>query len=87
MDLSYPESDSKIFVPRELDGTVGNVVFQLAHHNPSAVVYWHLDGNFIGKTYGKHNLPINPPRGRHSLTIVDENGETINRSFWVISYM
>ncbi len=87
MDLIYPEPDSKIFVPRELDGTVGNVVFELAHRNPSSVVYWHLDGNFIGSTSGKHNLPINPPQGRHSLTIVDENGETINRSFWVISYM
>lgn len=87
MDLIYPEPDSKIFIPRELNGTGGKVIFELAHRNPSTVVYWHLDGNFIGSTQGKHNLPLNPPQGRHFLTIVDENGESINHSFWVISYM
>lgn len=87
MDLIYPKSDSKIFVPRELDGVAGKVVFELAHRNPNAVVYWHLDGDFVGSTKGNHNLPLNPPQGRHFLTIVDESGETLNYTFDVISYM
>jgi penicillin-binding protein 1C len=87
MDLIYPKNDSEIFIPRELNGTNGKVVFELAHSDPAAVVYWHLDGNFIGTTTGKHNMPLNPPQGRHSLTIVDGNGEAINHSFSVISYM
>ena len=87
MDLIYPKNDSEIFVPRELDGSEGKVVFELAHSNPRAVVYWHLDGNYIGATAGKHNMPLNPAQGTHLLTIVDENGESINHSFSVISYM
>jgi penicillin-binding protein 1C len=87
MDLIYPEPDSKIFIPRELNGTGGKVIFELAHRNPNAVVYWHLDGNFVGSTRGKHNLVLNPPQGKHALTLVDENGETINSYFDVISYM
>ena len=87
MDLIYPKNDSEIFIPRELSGSHGKVVFELAHSDPAAVVYWHLDGNFIGTTTGKHNMPLNPPQGRHSLTIVDDNGESINHSFFVISYM
>lgn len=87
MDLIYPKHDSEIFIPRELNGTNGKVVFELAHSDPGAVVYWHLDGNFIGTTTGKHSIPLNPPQGRHSLTIVDGKGESINHSFSVISYM
>ncbi len=87
MDLIYPKADSKIFIPRELNGVAGKVVFELAHRNPDAVVFWHLDGNFVGSTKGNHNLPLNPHRGKHSLTIMDENGETLNYTFDVISYM
>jgi penicillin-binding protein 1C len=87
MDLIYPKNNSQIFIPRELNGSDGKVVFELAHSNPKAVVYWHLDGNFIGSTTGKHNMPLNPPHGNHFLTIVDEKGESINHSFSVISYM
>jgi len=87
MDLIYPKPDSKIFIPRELNGAEGKVVFELAHRNPGTIVYWHLDGNFVGSTKGSHSLPLHPPQGRHFLTVVDENGETINSSFHVISYM
>jgi penicillin-binding protein 1C len=87
MDLIYPKPDSKIFIPRELNGVSGKVVFELAHRNPGAIVYWHLDGEYVGSTKGTHNLPLNPRQGRHFLTVVDENGETINHSFDVISYM
>ncbi|HEX6225563.1 MAG TPA: penicillin-binding protein 1C, partial [Chryseolinea sp.] len=87
MDLIYPEPNSKIFIPRELNGSEGKVIFELTHRNPDTTVYWHLDGNFVGTTRGRHNLALNPPQGKHSLTLVDENGETINSNFDVISYM
>jgi penicillin-binding protein 1C len=87
MDLIYPKPGSRIFIPRELDGVAGKVIFELAHSNPAVVVYWHLDGTYLGSTRGKHNLPLNPSAGRHFLTIVDEHGEAINHSFHVISDM
>ena len=87
MDLIYPKPDSKIFIPRELNGNEGKIIFELAHRNPNTVVYWHLDGNFVGTTKGSHNLILNPRKGKHFLTLVDENGETINSYFDIISYM
>lgn len=87
MDVIYPKPDSKIFIPRELNGMAGKVVFELAHRNPGTMVYWHLDGDFVGSTKGNHNLPLNPDPGMHFLTVVDENGESINYTFQVISYM
>jgi penicillin-binding protein 1C len=87
MDLIYPKLNSKIYVPRGLDGVAGNTIFQVAHRSPTAVVYWHMDGQFIGATKKTHHLGFNPEEGSHVLVLVDENGETLERRFQVISKM
>ncbi|MEJ7645056.1 MAG: penicillin-binding protein 1C [Chryseolinea sp.] len=85
MDLIYPKPNSSIFVPRELNGTSGRAVLELAHRNPRMTVHWHLDGVYIGSTEKKHFLPCNPPAGRHVLVVVDENGETLEQQFSVLA--
>lgn len=85
MDMIYPKTDSKIFIPRDLNGVVGSTVFQAAHRNPQATIYWHLDGQFIGATSKQHRLTLSPSEGAHQLTLVDEQGETLEKGFDVIS--
>jgi penicillin-binding protein 1C len=85
MDMIYPKNNTKVFIPRELDGSQGSSVFQLAHRDPSATVFWHLDGSFIGSTKSKHHLPMRPSPGKHTLTLVDEDGEELVRSFEILS--
>lgn len=85
MDLLYPRENSRIFIPRELDGTPGNSVFQLAHRNPNTKVYWHLDGAYIGTTKSNHHFPVRADEGKHVLTIVDDHGNSIERRFEVLS--
>ncbi|HZY81614.1 MAG TPA: penicillin-binding transpeptidase domain-containing protein, partial [Cyclobacteriaceae bacterium] len=85
MDMIYPKTDSRIFIPRDLDGTMGSTVFQAAHRNPQATIYWHLDGQFIGATSRSHRLTISPPEGSHHMTLVDGQGETLEKDFNVIS--
>jgi penicillin-binding protein 1C len=85
MDLVYPKPDSKVFIPRDIMGNPGNAIFQLAHRNPKSVVFWHLDGAFIGSTQRSHHLPVNPASGKHTLLIIDERGEVIEQAFEVIS--
>jgi penicillin-binding protein 1C len=85
MELIYPKLNAKIFVPRELDGKQGNTVFEIAHHNPVINVYWHLDGTYIGTTRRSHRLALSPSVGSHTLSLVDENGESVNTNFKVLS--
>ena len=85
MELIYPKPNAKIFIPRDLDGTPGSSVFELAHRNATTKVYWHLDGEFIGETHKNHQIALNPGEGKHTLTIVDDAGEAIERHFEVIS--
>ncbi len=85
MDMIYPKVDSRIFIPRDLDGKLGSTVFQAAHRDPQATIYWHLDGQFIGATSRSHKLTISPAEGSHHMTLVDELGETLEKDFDVIS--
>ncbi|HTH54462.1 MAG TPA: penicillin-binding protein 1C [Cyclobacteriaceae bacterium] len=85
MDVIYPKVNSKVFVPRELNGDLGQTVFEAVHRNPKATVYWHIDGDYVGSTIKSHRLALSPRAGNHVLTLVDENGETIKRPFSVIS--
>lgn len=85
MDLIYPEANARIFIPRDFDGKPGSSIFELAHREENSSVFWHLDGRFIGMTKDVHRLAINPAEGQHILTLVDENGHSLNERFTVIS--
>ena len=85
MELIYPKPKSRVFVPRELDGSPGKVIFEVAHHNPNNLVYWHLDGKYVGYTRDLHQLSLHPLSGEHKIVLVDESGESLERSFEVIS--
>lgn len=85
MDLIYPKENARIFIPRELDGSTGRTIFRLAHRNKTAKVYWHLDGEYQATTEGSHELMLSPEKGKHTVTLVDMNGERLEREFEVIS--
>lgn len=85
MDLIYPKPNARILIPRDADGKPGSSVFELAHRNKDASVFWHIDGNFIGETTGVHRIAINPSEGEHVLTLVDEEGRFLEGHFTVIS--
>lgn len=85
MELVYPRSNAKIFIPRDLNGEPGSSVFELAHRNAQTTVYWHLDGEFIASTRKIHHLALNPGEGNHILTVIDDAGVVLERRFEVIS--
>jgi penicillin-binding protein 1C len=85
MDLIYPKPNSRIFIPRDLNGKMESAVFELAHRNPTITVYWHLDGTYVGSTRKTHHLALNPELGKHTLTLMDDNGEVLEEHFEVLS--
>lgn len=85
MEMIYPKHNARVFIPRELDGQLGSAVFELVHRNANTVVFWHLDGKFIGTTKRAHHMALNPDAGKHTLILVDEFGEVIERHFQVMN--
>lgn len=85
MELIYPRSYTKVYVPKEIDGTAGAAIFEVAHRSPEATIYWHLDENYIGSTINKHQLGLSPQKGHHKLHLVDDQGRELMLAFEVIS--
>ncbi|MGN1231877.1 MAG: penicillin-binding protein 1C [Candidatus Cryptobacteroides sp.] len=83
MEFIYPEGGSIITLPRQLDGSPGEMVFNLAHHDQEATVYWHLDNEYIGETRFIHQYRLRPSPGHHSVTVVDNTGNTISVGFTI----
>ena len=83
MEFIYPESGSRIHLPRQLGGEIEGVVFNLAHRNASATVWWHLDGEYIGQTTDIHQLTLAPSPGVHHLTVIDAQGNSKSISFTI----
>jgi len=76
-----PREDATVYVPVEMDGSLGRVVFEAAHRAPRTRVFWHLDGEYQGETRDIHEMALAPSSGPHVLTLVDENGESVRRRF------
>ncbi|WP_246022643.1 penicillin-binding protein 1C [Filimonas effusa] len=83
LELVYPEEGAVIFIPREISGEKGNTIFSATHRNANSVLYWHLDEQFVGTTRQFHKIALNPSEGPHTITVVDESGESVTRSFRV----
>ena len=85
MELIYPKPYSVIFIPKELNGSTGRAVFEVAHRHPEKTIFWHLNDEFIGSTSRIHQMMVNPGAGKYSLTLVDEEGASVTQQFEVIS--
>jgi penicillin-binding protein 1C len=84
MQLIYPKTPTKIYVPIDFDGKLGSTIFKVAHRNPETKVYWHLDNAFVMTTKTFHQIAFTPSVGKHKLTILDENGNRLEQLFEVL---
>jgi penicillin-binding protein 1C len=83
MQFVYPTMNARVFLPKQLDGSKGQLNVELVHNNPKATVYWHLDNNYLSETQDFHKLSFLPSPGKHSLTAVDNEGNTVSVTFFV----
>ncbi len=83
IEFIYPQSGTTLYLPRQLSGEVEGAVFRVAHHRPDATLWWHLDQTYVGETRFLHELRLAPPIGKHSLTVVDDKGNSLSIVFTV----
>jgi penicillin-binding protein 1C len=85
MEMIYPRNFTKVFVPVEIDGQQGKVVFEAAHQNPEVRIFWYLNDEYIGETFRIHQLGLFPLAGTHLLSLVDEFGRELSVPFEAIN--
>lgn len=84
MQFIYPYPSAIIRLTKQLDGSRGRAVFELAHRDPSIRVFWHLDETYLGETSAIHRMELSPLPGMHTLTVVDDEGRTATIRFKVV---
>ena len=85
MDFLYPNTGTRIYIPIELSGAKGRVVFEAAHRDPDATLFWHLDNEYLGTTKVFHEQALDVGAGFHTITVVDGLGNRLFRRFEVLS--
>lgn len=77
VEIIYPQDGMSVATPVALDARSQGVILSAAHSDPDAILYWHLDGNYLGMTtHGEHKLRVVPEAGPHTLTVIDANGHS-----------
>jgi penicillin-binding protein 1C len=84
MSLVYPDANTAVYIPVDLDGRPGEVVFEAVHRRPETAIYWYLDEEFLAATRRFHQVAARPVAGEHRLVLVDEEGQRLERRFRVI---
>jgi penicillin-binding protein 1C len=77
MQFIYPQGNTRVVLPRQLDGSPGEITFELAHSRNGATVFWHVDEEYVVATRDFHKLTIHLLPGHHTLTAVDNEGHTL----------
>jgi len=81
VSILYPDNGQKIYLPIGIDGEQQSTVFRCSHSNKDAVLFWHLDGQFVQQTSEFHEIVMRPDIGKHQLTVYDTEGN--RRSVWL----
>lgn len=86
MEILYPDDQMRIYLPVDLNGKRQALVFEAAHQNPDAMLYWHVDDEFVATTKMHHQLAYRPETGKHLLSIVDQDGNKIVHRFEILDH-
>ena len=74
MRFAYPSDGAVLSPAKQIDGTIPGIRCEIVHSRNDAVVYWHIDNEYLGETVDLHNMVIDIPSGFHRLTAVDNEG-------------
>ncbi|MDE5561310.1 MAG: penicillin-binding protein 1C [Bacteroidaceae bacterium] len=74
MHFIYPADGSVVSLPVQSDGTLAALNCSVAHADPTAEIFWHLDNSYLGSTTDIHQMSVLFSRGIHRLVVVDSYG-------------
>ncbi len=85
MDILAPDNNTAIYIPKGLNGETGMLIFEAVHRRNNAILYWHIDNEFVTQTKGIHKIEVSPEIGHHQLTVEDDEGNIVRRKFRINS--
>ncbi len=84
IQIIYPESNAKIFLPKGFDGERQRMVFEATSRIAGNRLFWHIDNDYVAVTQDIHRISADLSAGRHLVTITDQEGNRVSRWFEVV---
>ncbi len=79
MEFIYPRAGSALYLPTNFNGETEQVVLKVAHRQANATLFWSVDESYIGETNQFHQMNVLFTPGWHTITVMDEAGNRIQR--------
>jgi penicillin-binding protein 1C len=83
IEVLYPENNTVLYLPKGFSGELEKFIFRAAHSRSDAVIYWHIDDQYLGETRTSHQISCRISSGAHQLTLVDGLGNKTVSNFVV----
>jgi penicillin-binding protein 1C len=77
MRFIQPKHNTTITLTKNVEGEQNSAIFEIAHKNSDAQVFWYMDEEFLGTTKNFHELAITGKKGKRLITAVDEEGNDV----------
>jgi penicillin-binding protein 1C len=83
LSFLYPESHSKIAIPRDFNNKKMKIVTKISSNNSSKTFYWYINNLYLGESNSpEYTLSCSP--GSYTITVVDNNGNRAKQFFSVL---
>jgi penicillin-binding protein 1C len=77
MRFIQPKHNTTITLTKNVEGEQNSAIFEIAHKDSDAQVFWYMDDEFLGTTKNFHELAISGKKGKRLITAVDEEGNDV----------
>jgi penicillin-binding protein 1C len=85
LDFIYPRHRARIYLTKQDEKDQRGFIAEVALRKAEQNLYWHLDNQYLGTSSQHHQMLVEPTPGQHTLTVVDENGESTSVMFEVLN--
>jgi penicillin-binding protein 1C len=78
-----PVNGTRMHTVRGLDGVLQDINLEAIHTRPEERLHWHIDAQYLGSTIGIHQMHCAVSVGKHTLIVLDEDGNQSISTFEV----
>ncbi len=85
LKIMYPQDSTKLWLPYDFGGNIQKLVVKISynHKTENENIFWYLDDIYLGITKSKHEKELELKTGRHTLSVLDHNGNFDKVTFYV----
>ncbi len=81
VEIVYPQPGTRIYLPIGFELRQSQVIFRAMHRDPSTLLFWFVDGQFLGTTSEIHQRSFLASPGKHRLQVRDAYGNSATATF------